>query len=59
MRFFLALDPPYVPPCSVIVASIAIVPIKEYGDRTDEQASLRGVDLGQPSKEGEVVDVVT
>jgi hypothetical protein len=31
-QFFLALDPSYVPPRSVIIASIAIVPIEEYDD---------------------------
>ena len=32
-RFFLALDPSYVPPRSVVIASIAIVPIEEYGNQ--------------------------
>jgi len=32
-RFFLALDTSYVPPRSVVIAGIAIVPIEEYGDQ--------------------------
>ena len=35
--FFLTLDPSNVPPRSVIVAGIAIVPIEQYGDQIGRQ----------------------
>jgi hypothetical protein len=31
--FFLTLNPSHVPPCSVVIVGIAIVPIEQYGDQ--------------------------
>ena len=36
-RFFLTLDPSHVPPRSVIVVGIVIVPIEQYGDQIGRQ----------------------
>jgi hypothetical protein len=39
-RYFLTLDLFYVPPHSVIVAGIAIVPIEQYGNKIGRQIML-------------------
>ena len=39
-RFFLTLDPSHVPPLSVVIAGIAIVPIEQYGDQIGRQIVL-------------------
>ena len=36
-RFFLALDPSHVPPCSVIIVGITIMPIEQYGNQIGHQ----------------------
>ena len=37
LRFFLTHDPSHVPPRSVIIEGIAIVPIEQYGDQIGHQ----------------------
>jgi hypothetical protein len=42
----------------IVKAWLGAVVFREYGLYPNEQVSLRVIELGQPSKEGEVVDEV-